>query len=105
MKQPDKFKLFSILSMTKVLLNRSKEEGFPAEEPKEAEKMIDEIIDCLYFDSKKSLPEYWSILYAPTGSIQEISIANGWGDAFLKLAGDYDSLEYLLKKYEKENPN
>lgn len=37
-----------------------------------------------------------SVLFAPTGPIQEVSLNSGWGDAFLKLAERYDRAERLL---------
>jgi len=33
-----------------------------------------------------------SMLFAPTGPIQEISIENGWGDEFLNLSSNFDLL-------------
>jgi len=30
-------------------------------------------------------------LFAPTGPIQEVSLSSGWGDAFLRLADDFDA--------------
>ena len=33
-----------------------------------------------------------SFLFAPTGSIQEISIDNGWGDDFLRISGVIDEV-------------
>jgi hypothetical protein len=32
------------------------------------------------------------LLFAPTGSIQEVSINSGWADEFLELADRFDSL-------------
>jgi len=32
-----------------------------------------------------------SLLYAPTGRIQEVSVSSGWGDAFLVLAERFDA--------------
>ena len=37
-----------------------------------------------------------SVLFAPTGPIQEVSLSSGWADAFLKLAERYDRAEGLL---------
>ena len=37
-----------------------------------------------------------SVLFAPTGPIQEVSLNSGWADAFLKLAERYDRAERLL---------
>lgn len=31
------------------------------------------------------------ILFAPTGSIQEVSVSSGWGDVFLNLAARFDA--------------
>ncbi len=39
-----------------------------------------------------------SVLFAPTGPIQEVSLSNGWADAFVKLAERYDRAERLLWK-------
>ncbi len=35
--------------------------------------------------------ELLSVLFAPTGDIQETSLANGWGDEFLALARAMDA--------------
>lgn len=32
------------------------------------------------------------MLFAPTGPIQEISMDNGWGDEYIKLSGQFDTL-------------
>jgi hypothetical protein len=37
-----------------------------------------------------------SVLFGPTGPIQEVSLSSGWADAFLKLAERYDRAERLL---------
>src|SRR4051812_14637105 len=37
------------------------------------------------------------ILFGPTGSIQEVSIDNGWGDKFLELAQEIDQLSDSIK--------
>jgi len=34
-----------------------------------------------------------SVIFAPTGPMQEVSISSGWGDAFLKVAERYDYAE------------
>jgi hypothetical protein len=36
------------------------------------------------------------LLFAPTASLQEISISNGWGDEFLGLARAYDDVVAVL---------
>jgi hypothetical protein len=37
-----------------------------------------------------------SVLFAPTGPIQEVSLNSGWADTFLRLAERYDRAERLL---------
>ncbi len=37
-----------------------------------------------------------SILFAPTGPIQEVSINSGWGDEFLALAKRFDSVKHRV---------
>jgi hypothetical protein len=37
------------------------------------------------------------VLFAPTGPIQEVSLSSGWGDAFLRLADDFDAAMDRLK--------
>jgi hypothetical protein len=34
-----------------------------------------------------------SVLFAPTGPIQEVSLSSGWGDEFLALAARFDAAE------------
>ena len=99
---PDKLKLFSVLSTTSMLAGRSTHEGWDLIEPEETKKRIDELIDALYSEPKKELPKNWDLLFAPTGSIQELSMANGWGAVFLKLADEFDSLSYLVNEHKAE---
>ena len=41
------------------------------------------------------LPEL-KIIFAPTGSLQEVSLRSNWGEAFLNLAKRFDSLLHSL---------
>jgi hypothetical protein len=38
-----------------------------------------------------------ALLFAPTGSLQEISISSGWGEAFLDIAARFDRAVELLR--------
>ena len=42
---------------------------------------------------KNSLPSRLelSVLFAPTGPVQELSVSSGWGDEFLALAIEFDA--------------
>lgn len=37
------------------------------------------------------------LLFAPTGSFQELAMSNGWGDEFLELANSFDDQITLVK--------
>ena len=38
------------------------------------------------------------LMFLPTGSFQELSVSNGWGDEFLQLAEQFDACYEKLKK-------
>ena len=97
---PDKLRLLAVLATARVLVARSKNEGWPDEKPEEAGRDLDRILDVIYYEAGGPLPEYWTLLFAPTGPLQEISLSNGWAETFLKLAEEYDSCEHLIKEYE-----
>jgi len=37
------------------------------------------------------LTRFWSVIFAPTGPMQEVSLSSGWGDEFLPLADRWDA--------------
>jgi hypothetical protein len=37
-----------------------------------------------------------SVLFAPTGPLQEVSMSSGWADAYLKIAEKYDEVASIL---------
>lgn len=96
-------RLMMNLATIKVLLSHSQREGWGLEYPKETEEQIDQITNCLFFEETKPLPKYWQVLYAPTGPLQEITMANGWSDVYMRLSEEFDSLEYILKEHEKKS--
>jgi hypothetical protein len=55
---------------------------------------IDELIAQVR--SGNVLKRKLDLLFAPTASLQEISISNGWGDEFLGLARAYDDVVAVL---------
>jgi hypothetical protein len=61
----------------------------------EAIAEINSLIDCI---KNGSLPERVnvSVLFAPTGPLQEVSLSSGWAEAFSKVAEKYDEVEKLL---------
>ena len=92
----DKLKLLSILSTTKEFLMKSPKYGWPDEDAKEIIEIINNIIQHI-FNHDQAMPKYSLILYAPTGPIQEIAISNGWSDIYMKLANEYDKVEYIIR--------
>ena len=98
-----KLKLLSVLATTKELLLRSKNEGWPDENPNEAAQEIDKVISHIFEPKKNPLPQFALILYTPTGPIQEIAMSNGWHDAYLALSEEYDNLEYLINENKSRN--
>lgn len=92
-----KFKLISVLATTKELLIRSESSIWTNKSPPEAAQEIDKAISHLMNPEQNLCPMQVLILYAPTGSIQEIAISNGWHDAYMALAKEYDSLDYLFQ--------
>ena len=93
----ESFELVSILSTTKELLTRSKNDGFP-DDPIEVAEAIDKMISFILNPNENQLPEFATIYFAPTGPLQDIAWSNGWHDAYLELAKAYDKLEYIIKK-------
>jgi hypothetical protein len=93
---PSKLRLISVLATTHVFLSRSTEEGWPDENPQKTALEISQVIAHL-FEPSIPLPEYCSILFAPTGPIQEIAMANKWHDSYLMLSSEFDRLAYLVK--------
>ncbi len=50
----------------------------------EIDRMIDGVL-------AGGTPSGLSILFAPTGPIQEVALSSGWGDEFLELADRFDA--------------
>ena len=96
---PDRLKLLAVLSTVKVLIETvSTKESFSGIEPIESLQVINHAMSY-FFDPEESVyPEGISMHFGPTGPLQEISIANGWSEAFLKLAAEFDKYEYCLKE-------
>jgi hypothetical protein len=51
--------------------------------------VLDGHVAAIERDDTSRLPEL-KVLFAPTGSIQEVSVSSGWGEEFLGLAARFD---------------
>src|SRR5437016_2101576 len=62
---------------------------------KNANEALREINELMEWIESGVMPERMklTILFAPTGSIQEVSVSSGWGDEFLVLAQRFDAAE------------
>jgi len=65
---------------------------------RDKEEALSELNSLLAMVQSGDLPERVkiSVLFAPTGPIQEVSLSSGWGDIFLKVAEYFDHAESRL---------
>ena len=80
-----------VLTRAKALVERSTESAWtpcsPAKIAGELEVAIAKLDDDERFDA-----HHLSMLFAPTGPIQEIAIASGWTEEYLALSREFDTL-------------
>lgn len=58
------------------------------------EELIAEInLNSIFLEEKnREGLDFFQLLFFPTGTLQEISIQNGWSEEYLKLAAEFDSI-------------
>jgi hypothetical protein len=59
---------------------------------RDAEHALEEIDSIISRLQRGEIPDTFemSILFAPTGPMQELSLSSGWGNRFLGLASEFD---------------
>lgn len=59
---------------------------------RDAEHALEEIDSIISRLQRAEIPDTFemSILFAPTGPMQELSLSSGWGNRFLGLASEFD---------------
>jgi hypothetical protein len=67
------------------------------DDPQEVRDELDEYIAKLT-DGNESVIDTLNILFAPTSTFQELSIANNWSDEYLAMAEEFDKIYERLKK-------
>jgi hypothetical protein len=89
--------LSGVLQEAKILLLLPKNDFSWSAWPNE-QAAIQEIDSLLLVLAQGHLPECIdaSVLFAPTGPIQEVSLSSGWGDQFLLLADRFDTIARRL---------
>jgi hypothetical protein len=71
-------------------LNQSTDSIYSSKGVLEIKKFINETINNIDCNKNIEIDEL-KILIAPTGNIQDISIDNGWGEEFIKIANDIEN--------------
>jgi len=64
---------------------------------KDADEALAEIDGMIRGIEQGPLSQYWSVIFAPTGPMQEASISSGWGNTFLALANRWDAAMEVAK--------
>jgi len=90
---PGKLQMLAVLGATRALVAQSREDGWPDEEPGECTELLDKMIAHVITPDSGAPPQFSCIQFAPTGPIQEIAMSNGWHDAYIELASEFDRLE------------
>jgi hypothetical protein len=91
MSERAKLKLLAVLRDTQAALRRAGNDFAWSRwnSAEEALSMIDGHITAIERGDASRLPEL-ALLFAPTGSIQEVSVSSGWGEEFLGLGARFD---------------
>ena len=85
-------KLADVLTQVAQLLTSSQESDWTPFEPKEIVAVLERELFSLRTDNKLVNPTELAMLFAPTGPIQEISMANNWSKEYLALSEQVDAL-------------
>lgn len=90
---PERQELLAVLQETRRLLALP-ENDFAWSSWQSADDALEEM-DALIarVGTGAALPKaYLSLLYTPTGPVQEVSVSSGWGEQFLTLASRFDAV-------------
>jgi hypothetical protein len=90
---PERQELLAVLQETRELLSLP-ENDFAWSSWQDAEQALQEMDNLIArVESGEAIPQAaLSLLYAPTGPIQEVSLSSRWGDQFLLLAHRLDAV-------------
>ncbi|MBN1366190.1 MAG: hypothetical protein JW976_15410 [Syntrophaceae bacterium] len=91
-KSPQKLMLLKVLTAAIEFLRRSDESIWTSLSPEMAVEKLKTGIDRLFGKSETKAAEL-DYLFAPTGPLQEIAMANGWHDEYIILSGEWDDLK------------
>lgn len=95
MKIDEVYSFIECLENTIKYLKQSDESFYTKKNPEDVIKLFNKTISRLK-KNKSINKSKLSFEFAPTSSIQEIAIDNGWGNEYLKLSEDFDALITLI---------
>lgn len=91
MKNTEATRFVDCLEKTIKFLNHSKESPYTNKTPQNVTNTLNKAIIKLKENKPINKPDL-KLEFAPTSSIQEIAIDNGWGEKYLQLSEEFDSL-------------
>jgi hypothetical protein len=91
--------MLATLGAARALVCNSEREGWPDEEPAEVATTLDQMMAHVIDPDRVACPQVASIQFLPTGPLQEIAISNGWHDAYMALAEEFDHLQQALSLF------
>ncbi|MDB5257075.1 MAG: hypothetical protein JWM14_1770 [Chitinophagaceae bacterium] len=90
-----------LIEMLKLIKSRTGKDADTSwssyDDPQEIRDELDEYISKLTAGNEEVL-DTLNLLFAPTSTFQELSIANNWSDEYLAMAEEFDKLFEKLKK-------
>jgi len=96
---PDRMKLYSVLVVTKSLLEKaSPKESFYGHKAEDSIEVMNQAIDYFHSPQSTTYPEEIIMQFLPTGPLQELSMSNGWDKVYLLLSTDFDNTIYCLNE-------
>lgn len=87
---PPYLEMIAILTEVRRSVEASKESDWAALTPREVIAILDREIVSLQSDQRFTDLARLESLFVPTGELQEISMAGGWGTRYVELADRFD---------------
>jgi hypothetical protein len=82
--------MIRILEEVRTLLEQACGTPWSAQEPQHILPILNEEISSLITSGQLRDPKRLRLLFAPTGALQEISLAGGWAERFLEISSRFD---------------
>lgn len=90
-----------LIEMLKLIKSRTGKDADTSwssyDDPQEIRDELDEYISKLTAENEEVL-DTLNLLFAPTSTFQELSIANDWSDEYLAMAEEFDKIYEKIKK-------